>query len=67
MWKEAVVTYYEKRMTRESVKIADISPYLPNTIRKIFQNTSIERYSYASWTGRRIGLHTDMVLRSFNR
>jgi len=61
MCKEAVVTYFEKRMTRESVKIADISRYLPSTIRKIVQNTSRERCRYASLTGRRIGLHTDMV------
>jgi hypothetical protein len=60
MWKEAVVTFFEKRVTREYVKVADISRYLPNT-RKIFQITSRERYRYASLTGRRIDLHTDMV------
>jgi len=61
MCKVAVVTYFEKRMTRESVKTADISRYLPNTIRKIIWNTSRERYCYASLTGRLIGLLTDMV------
>jgi len=61
MCREAVVTYFEKRMTRESVKTADISRYLPNTIRKIIQNTSRERYCYASLTGRLRGLLTDMV------
>ena len=53
--------HFEKRMTREYVKIADIGRYLPNTIRKIVQNTSRELYRYASLTGRRIGLHTGMV------
>jgi hypothetical protein len=61
MCKEAVVTYFLKRMTKKSVKIADISRYLPSTTRKTVQNTSRERYCYASLTGRRIGLHNDMV------
>ena len=61
MCKEAVVTYFEKHMTRESVKIADISQCLPNALRKVVQNTSRERYCYASLPGRRIGLHTDIV------
>jgi hypothetical protein len=61
MCKEAVVTYFEKRMARKSVKIVDISRYHPSTTRKIVQNTNTERYCYASLTGRRIGLHNDMV------
>jgi hypothetical protein len=55
------VTYFEKRTTKGSVKISDISRYLPNTVRNTVQNTSRERYCYASLTGRPTGLHTDMV------